>query len=180
MSVENDPSESGLVVIGHVRSSRDQPAATPIQSLRNAREEARVVLLPEFAPGLDGLRDFDYAWLLSWLHRATQPAPDLHVVPFMLGHTGERLGLFATRHPSRPNPLALSVVRILGIDGGEMRFSGVDLCDGTPVLDIKPWQQHLDIPGYDRGPVAVGAIRGGWYERTRAAERGQLLPDEPT
>lgn len=99
-------------------------------------------MLPEFTAGLDGLSDFDYAWLIRLLHRSTAPASDLHVVPFMLGHTGERLGVFATRHPSRPNPLALSVVRILGIDGGEIRFSGVD-----------------------------------WYERTGAAERAQLLPE---
>lgn len=167
-----------LRVIGHIRCAHDRPAATPIQSLRNDGEEARLVVLPEFVAGLDGLAEFDHAWLISWLDRGSPPSPDLHVVPFLLGHTGERLGVFATRHPSRPNPLALSVSRILGIDGGEIRFSGVDLCDGTPVLDIKPWQQHLDIPGYARGPAAVDAIRGGWYERTRAAKRPQLRPDD--
>lgn len=168
-----------LRVIGRIRTARADPPATPIQSLRNPAEEARLVLDPEFAPGLDGLADFDYAWLLSWLDRAPDPPPDLHVVPFLLGHTGERVGVFATRHPARPNPIALSVVRVLAVEGNELRFAGVDLCDGTPVLDVKPWEQHLDVPGYASGPEAVAGIRGGWYQRSGAARRPQLLPDEP-
>lgn len=178
MMAAMEPPE-GVHVIGHVRTARTDPADTPIQSLRNPSEQARLVLAPEFAGGLDGLAGFDHAWLLSWLDRAPAPAADLHVVPFLLGHTGERVGVFATRHPARPNPIALSVVRILGVDGDVLRFAGVDLSDGTPVLDVKPWEQHLDIPGYADGPEAVAAIRGGRYQRSRAAERPQLLPDEP-
>lgn len=173
------PTPPPFRVIGHVRATHPHPADTPIQSLRNDREQARLVLLPEFASGLDGLVDFDYAWLISWLHQAPEPAPDLHVVPFLLAHSGERIGIFATRHPARPNPIALSVVRILIVQGCEVTFSGVDLCDGTPVLDIKPWQQHLDIPAYADGPDAVAGIRGGWYERSGAADRTQMLPGQP-
>jgi len=92
-----------LRVIGYVRSAREQPATTPIQSLRNEHEEARLIMLPEFTTGLEGLGDFDYAWLISGLHLGIAPAPDLHVVPFMLGHTGERLGVrHATSEPAQP------------------------------------------------------------------------------
>ncbi len=165
-----------LRVVGHVRTRRTEPADTPIQSLRNAAEEAYVEVFPEFTAGLDGLAGFDYAWLLTWLDRAPAPNPDLHVVPFLLHDTGERIGVFATRHPARPNPLGLSVVRVLGVDGTRVRFRGVDLCDGTPVLDIKPWEQHLDIPGYE-DTDAVAAIRGGWYQTSGAAAGPQCLPD---
>ncbi|MDQ3152902.1 MAG: tRNA (N6-threonylcarbamoyladenosine(37)-N6)-methyltransferase TrmO [Actinomycetota bacterium] len=131
--------------------------------------------MPEFSAGLDGLAGFDHAWLITWLDRAPEPEPDLHVVPFLLHGTGQRVGVFATRHPARPNPLGLSVVRILDVDGGMVWFRGVDLCDGTPVLDIKPWEQHLDVPGYPDAD-AIAAIRGGWYQTTGAANRPQRLP----
>ncbi len=164
--------------IGHVVGPRRDPAHTPIQSLRNPEEQARVVLRPELADGLDGLAEFDYAWLLTWLHleAASGEPPELQVVPFMLRATGERIGVFATRHPARPNPLALSVVRVLGVEGNVLHFAGVDVCDGTPVLDIKPWEQHLDIP---RHPSSLSEIRGGWYERTGVAGGDQLYPDQP-
>lgn len=170
---------AGLRVVGHVRCARTDPARTPIQTLRNPAEEAWVQMLPGYADGLDGLDGFDHAWLLTWLDRAQAPAPDLHVVPFLLGHTGERVGVFATRHPARPNPIGLSVVRVLRVEGDRLHFAGVDACDGTPVLDVKPWEQHLDIPGYADGPDAVAAIRGGWYERSGASGRPQVLPTEP-
>ncbi|MGE3285247.1 MAG: tRNA (N6-threonylcarbamoyladenosine(37)-N6)-methyltransferase TrmO [Pseudonocardia sp.] len=170
---------AGIPVIGHVRSARTDPATTPIQSLRNPAEEAAVEMLPDYAAGLDGLAEFDHAWLLTWLGGAPPPAEDLRVVPFLLGHTGERVGVFATRHPARPNPIGLSVVRLLRIEGHHLHFAGVDLCDGTPVLDVKPWEQHLDIPRYAEGPDAVAAIRGGWYHRSGAPGRTQVLPHEP-
>jgi tRNA-Thr(GGU) m(6)t(6)A37 methyltransferase TsaA len=164
-----------LQVIGHVRSGRLDPPGTPIQSLRNPDERARVVLRPELAEGLDGLAGFDYAWLLTWLHlgdAAIRPA--LRVEPFLLRGTGQRIGVFATRYPERPNPLGLSVVRVLGVDRNVLHFAGVDLCDGTPVLDVKPWEQHLDIPGY---PSAPDAIRGGWYRSADVASNDQVYPD---
>lgn len=166
-----------LRAIGFVRTAYREPAQTPIQTLRNAEEEATLVVRPEFAAGLDGLAGFDHAWLITWLDRAREPEPDLHVVPFLLRDTGERFGLFATRAPNRPNPIGLSLIRILGVTGAEVRFRGVDLCDGTPVLDIKPWEQHIDIPGYP-DLAAVAAIRGGWYQETGAADRPQRLPHD--
>jgi tRNA (adenine37-N6)-methyltransferase len=163
--------------IGYVRSRYTDPSTTPIQSLRNPAATARVEVFDPFRAGLAELAEFDYAWVISWLDRSEPASGPWRVVPFMLQHTGLELGTFATRHPRRPNPLGLSVVRVIAVDGTGIEFGGVDLCHGTPVLDFKPWQQHLDIPQYGQGWDAVRGIRGGWYESTGAAEAGQVLPD---
>ncbi|MFC4946521.1 tRNA (N6-threonylcarbamoyladenosine(37)-N6)-methyltransferase TrmO [Pseudonocardia sp. GCM10023141] len=165
--------------IGYVRSRYREPAQTPIQSTRNTAAAGRVEVFPTHATALDGLDGFDFAWLLVWLDRADPPPPDGRVEPFMLVGTGRRVGTFATRHPARANPIGLSVVRIVAVDAAGLDFQGVDTCHGTPVLDIKPWEQHLDIPGYQDGWAAVSAIRGGWYISTGAATAGQVLPGSP-
>lgn len=169
---------SSVRPIGYIRSSYTDPAATPIQSLRNPATTARVEILAEYRDGLDGLAEFDYAWVISWLDRAPPATAPWRVVPFMLAHTGQQLGSFATRHPSRPNPLSLSVVQIIALDATGVTFNGVDLCHATPVLDLKPWQQHLDIPHYAQGWDTVRRIRGGWYETSGAAQAGQVLPTD--
>lgn len=175
--MEPIPTPITVTPIGYVRSPHRDPARTPIQSLRDPATTGRVELAERFAGGLDHLDGFDHAWILSWLDRAGPAPPDGHVVPFMLAHTGERVGMFATRHPARPNPIGLSVVRVLAVDRSGFRFGGVDLCDGTPVLDVKPWQQDLDVPGYRDGWESVRRIRGGWYENSGAATAGQIYPD---
>ncbi|MEJ2583007.1 MAG: TrmO family methyltransferase, partial [Acidobacteriota bacterium] len=67
-------------------------------------------------------------------------------------------GLFATRAPSRPNPIGLSIVRLLGIEGSTLRIEGVDLLDGTPVLDVKPFVREFD---------GETEIRCGWLDEVR-------------
>ncbi len=168
--------EVALRPIGYVVGARTRPADTPIQSLRNPDEPGRVVVLPEFAAGLDGLAGFDYLWLLA--HLADAPAePQLQVVPFLLAERGQRMGVFATRHPARPNRLALSVVRLLAVEGTVLHFRGLDLCHGTPIVDIKPWEQHLDIPGYRPGTPELDDIRGGWYQSSGATASDQRFPE---
>ena len=99
---------------------------------------------------LDG---FSHIILLCHLHKTGSYR--LKVVPFL--DTQPR-GLFATRAPSRPNPIGLSVVELLRIDGNKLEIQGVDLLDGTPVLDIKPYVGEFD----DRGQS-----RAGWLEHAR-------------
>ncbi len=133
------------------------------------------MLHPEFAAALDGLSDFDYAWLLTWLHLSDRTGPPaLRVEPFLLRGTGQRIGVFATRYPARPNPLGLTVVRVLGVEGNVLHFAGVDMIDGTPVLDVKPWERHLDVPAH---PGGVSAIRGGWYQSADVAANDQIYPE---
>jgi len=139
-----------LAPIGVVRTPFAEGAGTPIQPAFAAGAEGRVELDPDWAPALQDLEGFERVWLLVWLHRARPPR--LRVVPYR--DTVER-GLFATRAPSRPNPIGLSCVRLLGVEGSTLRVADVDLLDGTPVLDVKPY-----VPEFDAYPAA----RAGWLE----------------
>jgi tRNA (Thr-GGU) A37 N-methylase len=76
----------------------------------------------------------------------------------------------------RPNYLALSLVRVVAVHGTTVDFTGVDLLDGTPVLDVKPFEPHLDVPGYAPGSGWLDHVRGGWYQRTNAAANPLLRP----
>jgi tRNA (adenine37-N6)-methyltransferase len=173
--------------IGHVRTAYRRLADTPIQTARNPREPGRLIVLDDYAAGLDGLDGFDYAHLICFLDRAwraddlgTRPftGDRLRPVPFLLQHTGQRVGVFATRSPARPNYLAASLVRIVAVRGNQVDFTGVDLLDGTPVLDVKPFEPHLDVPGYRPGSGWLDQVRGGWYQQSAAAANPLVRPGE--
>lgn len=163
-----------LTVIGLVRSERHRAEQTPVQSALNLAEQATVDVLPPFADGLAGLEGFDHVWLMTWLDRASRDG-GMTQVPFLLRPTGRSMGVFATRSPNRVNPLGLSLVRLLGVDGPLVRFAGVDLLDGTPVVDIKPYVVRFDRPD--------GDPRCGWYDTVpmapgvRPADLGPAPPD---
>ncbi|WP_131160717.1 tRNA (N6-threonylcarbamoyladenosine(37)-N6)-methyltransferase TrmO [Aeropyrum pernix] len=119
--------------------------------------EGFIEVLPEYAPGLDGLAGFSHIIVIAYLHKSKGRA--LRVRPRGLLRLGFRLedlpevGVFATDSPSRPNPLALTIARLLGIEGRRLRVSGLDLYDGTPVLDIKPYTpsrrvEDLTLPSW--------------------------------
>lgn len=153
--------------IGYVRTPYVHLEETPTQAPLNPGERGRLIVYPRYAAALEGLDEFDYAQLITMLDRIPEGLPDtpgqLTQVPFMLQHTGEEVGVFASRFPVRPNRLGLSLVRVEEVRGRIVEFAGVDMLDRTPVLDIKPWQQHFDIPGWpDRD---VESIRSGWYQR---------------
>jgi tRNA-Thr(GGU) m(6)t(6)A37 methyltransferase TsaA len=143
-------------IIGVVRSSRFEPADTPVQAALNPDERAILELDPAYRDGLLGLDGFDYAWLISWLGQGGEPAspPSLRQVPLLLGRRPQTFGIFATRGPRRVNPIGLSLVRLWEIDDTTIHFSGVDLVDGTPVVDLKPY-----VTRFDRPP---GDVRCGW------------------
>jgi tRNA-Thr(GGU) m(6)t(6)A37 methyltransferase TsaA len=181
------PDAPQLRPIGYVQTPYHSLAETPIQTSRNPDEPGRLVLHDQYAPALDGLEGFDYAHLICFLDRAweadgrgTRPfAGDrLRPVPFLLQDTGQRVGLFATRSPVRPNYLALSLVRVVAVHGSTVDFTGVDLVDGTPVLDIKPFEPHLDVPGYTPGSGWLDQVRGGWYQRHDAAANPLVRPGD--
>ena len=77
-------------------------------------------------------------------------------MPFLLGRQPRELGIFATRGPRRPNPLGLSLVRLAAVDDITIRFTGVDMVDGTPVVDLKPFVARFDRPD--------GSVRSGWFD----------------
>ena len=110
---------------------------------------------------LDGLEGFDYIWLI-WGFSMNNPdaAPSSKVRPPRLGGN-EKMGVFATRSPYRPNPLGLSSVRISGIDAaaGRIEVLGADLVDGTPIFDIKPYIVYADSHPDARSGFAAEAPR---------------------
>jgi tRNA-Thr(GGU) m(6)t(6)A37 methyltransferase TsaA len=125
--------------IGVVHSPFTEPVGMPIQPCFADGVEGEVELFEEFERGLTDLDGFSHIHLIYHLHRSS--GFSLEVVPHM---DTERRGLFSTRAPRRPNPIGLSVVRLLGITGARLRVADLDILDGTPVLDIKPFNPTVD------------------------------------
>jgi tRNA-Thr(GGU) m(6)t(6)A37 methyltransferase TsaA len=136
-----------LHAIGIIHSPFTSPSEVPIQA---ARSEAigRVEVFPEYGPGLRDLDGFSHVVLVYWFHRAGDVS--LAVRPFL---DDQPHGLFATRYPARPNPIGLSVVELVRVDECTLHVRAVDVLDGTPLLDIKPF-----VPAFDHRPGA----RVGW------------------
>jgi tRNA-Thr(GGU) m(6)t(6)A37 methyltransferase TsaA len=110
-----------------------------------------------FAPALDDVEGFERVWLIYWMDRAAAFHP--RVVPYRDTH--ER-GLFATRAPSRPNLIGMSAVRLLAREGNVLRVADVDILDGTPLLDIKPY-----VPEFDAHPFS----KAGWLDESAVDRR---------
>lgn len=151
-------STTPLRIIGVVHTPYQSTEETPIQAALNRSEHGVLDIDPAYQDGLEGLEDFDYAWLLTWLnHRPDDEgeAP-LKQTPFLLRGTGRQIGIFSTRGPRRINPIGLSLVRILAVAGCRVEFAGIDLLDGTPVIDLKPFVARFDRPPGD--PAC------GWFD----------------
>ena len=139
--------------IGIVHSPFTTTEGMPIQPSRAKGVRGTVEVFPQYAAGLDDLAGFSHLWLLCHLHEARRHS--LKVIPFL---DTELRGVFATRAPARPNPIALSVVRLLEVKESVLFIEGVDLLEGTPLLDIKPYVKEFD----ERTEV-----RSGWLEKAR-------------
>jgi len=131
--------DAGVYFIGRIHT----PWRTRDDCPKNARESDAVCtaeLDPRFADALKDAETCSHLVLLYWMDRAPR---NLAVqVPGRLG--GEQHGTFALRSPARPNPIAMSVVKLLGIEGNKLRVVGLDCLDGTPLLDIKPYLSSVD------------------------------------
>ncbi len=136
--------------IGVIHSAHTRAEQTPIQPVFAEGCLGRVDLLPEFAAGLKDLEGFSHIYLLYHLHRA--PPPRLLVMPFL---QDVEHGIFATRTPCRPNPIGMSIVRLLRVNGGTLEVEGIDVLDGTPLLDIKPYAARFDH---------IVSARNGWLD----------------
>jgi len=146
---------SGLRAIGTIRTPFTEASGTPIQPAFGTGIEGTVDVLPPYADALQDIEGFERLWLVYWLDRVGPFAP--RVVPYR--DTVEH-GLFATRSPARPNPIGLSVVRLIERRGCVLRVSDLDILDGTPLLDIKPY-----VPAFDCHPGS----KAGWFEGRREA-----------
>ncbi|MBN2485780.1 MAG: tRNA (N6-threonylcarbamoyladenosine(37)-N6)-methyltransferase TrmO [Bacteroidales bacterium] len=136
--------------IGIVHSEYKKPEGTPIQPVASIGSEAVIEILPEFAEGLTDLEQFSHIWVLFHMHQARYK--QLKVVPFLdsVSH-----GIFATRSPGRPNPIGISVVILNRIEGNRLYVKNIDIIDGSPVIDIKPFIAQFDV--YEN-------TNSGWFE----------------
>jgi tRNA-Thr(GGU) m(6)t(6)A37 methyltransferase TsaA len=154
---------SPLIPIGVIHTPFKEAAGTPIQGALSSDVEGEVVLDPAFRRGLEDLVGFSHIILIYTFHQID--GFKLKMKPYL--DENER-GIFATRSPCRPNPIGMTVVRLLGIDGCRLKISGVDMLDGTPLLDIKP-----SVPLFDRHEPA----RCGWFEpHLKALSQKKTVP----
>ncbi len=147
-----------LSPIGYVRSPYQRRFGTPQQATAaDSAEDDVLALIPSLIPGaaLADLEGMEHLWVLSWLHRGGSWAAQ--VMP----PRGPRVrrGLFATRSPDRPNPIGLSAVRLIRIEGCNLHVNGIDLIDGTPILDIKPYLSGVPLDQVKRGWLAEAEER---------------------
>jgi tRNA (adenine37-N6)-methyltransferase len=139
-----------FVPIGTIHSPFTEPAGMPIQPAGAAGVRGRIIIDPEFQAGLADLAGFSRIILIYPFHRSC--GYSLEVIPFL---DTRPHGIFATRAPRRPNAIGLSIVRLVEVNGNELAIEGVDILDGTPLLDIKPY-----VPAFDAFPEG----RAGWFE----------------
>jgi tRNA-Thr(GGU) m(6)t(6)A37 methyltransferase TsaA len=150
--------------IGTLRSPHADIKGMPIQPTGARGVAGHIDILPEFEEGLKDLEGFSHIILLYHLHRVS--GHDLIVTPFL---DTESHGIFATRSPRRPNPIGLSVLELAGVEGLVVRLGNVDVLDGTPVLDIKPYVPDFDVWPADRTGWFAGKTQGA--ATCRADER---------
>jgi tRNA-Thr(GGU) m(6)t(6)A37 methyltransferase TsaA len=157
-----------FVPIGVVHSGLCTPGAPPIQS-RFSRCKGTVEVFPEYAAGLKNLEGFSHLILICHFNRSKKQA--LSEKPLMDGSMEH--GIFATRHFNRPNPIGIGYVALERIEGNILHVRGLDLLDGTPILDIKPY-----IPAFDSIPDA----KTGWVTEdhlSKLAEASAQVQETP-
>ena len=151
-SVSDSKRVISVAPIGVIHTPLKRMKDCPFQGARTATV-GEILLKKRFLPALKDLDGVSHLYVLTFMHSAnrrrlqtvTPYGPEIH-------------GTFATRSPHRPNPIGLTVVRLLKIDGCRLRVRGVDYLDGTPVIDIKPYHPRIDA--FPRAVV-------GWYEKVR-------------
>jgi len=152
-----------LRTIGVVHTTYTEHRSTPQQASLNAEESAWVEVDDDLADGLEALEEFDYVWLITWLgDDAVRSEGPLSEVPDLVAHLDLSVGSFATRGPFRPTPLGLHLVELVSVVGSRVTFRGVDMVEGTVVVDIKPYVKEFDRPDQD--------TRSGWYAKAALAE----------
>jgi tRNA-Thr(GGU) m(6)t(6)A37 methyltransferase TsaA len=149
--------------IGIVHSPFKDIKGMPIQPSGASGVQGTVELFPEYKAGLKDLSGFSHIILLYHFHKVRESR--LIVTPFL---DSQLRGIFSTRAPKRPNPIGLSIVKLIKIEGNILYIENVDILDGTPLLDIKPY-----VPEFDGQSV----YRIGWLEKTRSKVHGKTSDD---
>ena len=151
----------------------------PIGEVAVSGPHARLRIFEPYRDGLLGVEGFSHAWVLYWCHENDHPdgRSVLRVHPCR-DPRNPLMGVFGTRSPVRPNPVALCLCELLEVraDEGELRVAGIDARDGSPVVDIKPFLPHSDAPGNLRLPAwarRIGEEGRGAGPREGPEEEGE-------
>jgi tRNA-Thr(GGU) m(6)t(6)A37 methyltransferase TsaA len=142
--------DAGVYFIGRIRTPWTERKDCP----KNARESDAICTLeldPRWIPALKDVESCSHLIVLYWMDRSPR-----NIVLQVPRHYGVQRGTFALRSPERPNPIAMSVVKLHNVEGGNLAVSGLDCLDGTPLLDIKPYFASTD---------AVPDAMVGWHHR---------------
>jgi tRNA-Thr(GGU) m(6)t(6)A37 methyltransferase TsaA len=149
--------------IGIIHSPHQELVEMPIQPAAAAGVKGTVVLDPSFQEGLKDLEEFSHVILVYFFHQAKSPV--LLVKPFL---DDVKHGVFSTRAPRRPNGIGISVVKLVAIEGNILEVENLDILDGTPLLDIKPY-----IPDFDEQEE----VKIGWLEKSRGKINKKMSDD---
>jgi len=143
-----------LESIGVIRTPYTSLENMPIQPGGGKDVQGELIIHPEYCEGLADLDGFSHIYLLYLFHRTK--TTEMRVIPFM---DDRPRGVFATRSPVRPNHIGMSLVELMRVEGCRVTIANIDIFDGTPLLDIKPYIQAFD---------SVGKPRSGWMEAKRS------------
>src|ERR1035437_3718113 len=162
-----------LKIIGTLKSCFREKFGTPRQPHLVPGATATLKIARQYQPeqSLVGLERFSHVWLLSYFHLNTNTRFSAKVHPPRL--QGETIGLFASRSPHRPSPIGLSVARLVKVEGDTLHLACIDLVDGTPILDVKPY-----VPESDAFPDAsAGWTKDAPFPSLKVAFEAQALED---
>ena len=147
--------------IGIIHTPFKEKDKTPIQGCFAPSNKGQIELFPEYTEGLQDITSFSHLILIYHFHKAG--SCELLTKPFL---DKEKRGIFAIRYFNRPNPIGLSIVKLTGIKGNILDISGVDMLDGTPLLDIKPY-----VPQFDIKENATS----GWFQNASEKEKYKIV-----
>ncbi len=150
--------------IGTIQTPFKEPKGTPIQPAAAKGIRGTVAVESGYTEGLKDLEGFSHIILVYHFHLSE--GYSLTVKPFLDDHPR---GVFATRAPRRPNPIGISVVKLLSVDGSELKVEDVDIVDGTPLLDIKPYVPQFD--GRTEGDIGWLSGKAEKVTRVKADDR---------
>jgi tRNA-Thr(GGU) m(6)t(6)A37 methyltransferase TsaA len=155
--VQAVPASMALRPVGRVSS---EVSATERVALSGGKSIVEV--FPEFKSGLHRIQEYGHLWIVCWFHLANRD--NLLSFPKRVNPELPEYGVFALRCPGRPNPLAMSLVRLDAVEGSSLHVSGLDAVDGTPVVDIKPYNEHDSVlsPEAPYFPAADPRQRREW------------------
>jgi len=152
--------------IGIIHSPFIEPKGTPIQSASAKDIDGTVEVFPEYAEGLKDVEGFSHIFLIYHFHLSKEVP--LKVKPFM---DNEAHGVFAIRGPGRPNSIGISIVRLVRIEENTLHIQDIDIIDGTPLLDIKPYVPEFDI----REVTKIGWLDKNVHKLSTSKDDGRFM-----